>query len=100
MKKNMEWVIQSLNSERIQIRIDARSYNILQKAASLEYESLSDFIKTASLAKAKKSIELHEKFILSEVDWENFLDNLANPPPLNKNLRKAFKKYLDATSNA
>ena len=86
--------------ERIQIRIDSVTYNILKKAASFSHASLSAFVKEASLVTAKEVIKEYENLSLSYKDWELFLGALENPPTPNSKLQAALKKYKDSTSNA
>ena len=83
--------------ERIQIRIDHTSYDILKKAASFSHASLSAFIKEASLVAAKEIIKEKEIFSLSDDDWKLFLNALETPPRPNINLKKALKYYKDST---
>ncbi|WP_253308545.1 MULTISPECIES: DUF1778 domain-containing protein [unclassified Rickettsia] len=90
----------SLKSERMQIRIDFDSYNILKQAASFSHETLSSFIKNVSLIKAKEIINEHENIYLSKDDWSKFLEVLENPPLPNENLKNALKKYRKSAGHA
>ena len=80
---------------RLQIRIDAPSRKILQKAADYACKPLSEFVVANSLA-AERVIEEHEKIALSDADWKVFFDTLNNPPKPNRELKSAFERYKQA----
>ena len=66
---------------RLQMRLDAASKGVLQRAASYRRKTVSQFV----LATA-----------LSSADWSIFFNALVDPPPPNAELRKAFAKYQKA----
>ena len=78
---------------RVNLRIDADSKKKLERAAAYAGSSLSDFVLTNALAAAGRMIEEREKIVLSEADWEVFLDALEKPAKPNKRLRDALKRY-------
>lgn len=81
----------------MQIRIDARSKKIIQKAADCSHEPLSQFVVSNALDAAERVIEKHEKINLSQADWNIFFDALDHPPKPNRKLKSAFKRYHQAS---
>jgi uncharacterized protein (DUF1778 family) len=79
-----------LKQERLHIRLDAASKQILEKAAGYCHKKLSDFVLSQSLAAAENIISEHEQITLSNTDWELFLDVLENPPAKNAKLKEAL----------
>ena len=85
--------------ERMHIRLDTFAKQKLEKAASYQHKTLSDFVLTQALSSAEEVIQARDKLTLSESDWEVFMDALENPPQLNQRLQKALKKHQDSVIN-
>lgn len=84
--------------ERIQIRIDVESYNMLQRAAKLSHANLSSFIKEVSLHAAKDIIKENENMVLSDRDWNIFMNALESDAGPNEKLKKALQNYNNSTN--
>lgn len=85
----------TIKSERIQLRIDAYSREILQKAADYSDKPLGQFVVANALDAAEQIIGEREQINLSEADWNIFFDALENPPKPNRKLKAAFKNYFE-----
>lgn len=83
--------------DRLQVRLDAESKSLLQRAASYRRKTVSQFVLATALEEAEKVIRENEVVTLSDRDWAVFYDLLTNPPAPNAALRKAFAKYKKAT---
>lgn len=83
--------------DRLQVRLDAASKNMLQRAANYRRKTVSQFVLATALEEAEKVIRENEVVSLSSADWTIFFDALTNPPPPNAALRKAFARYRKAT---
>ena len=84
--------------DRLQVRLDARAKNVLQRAASYRHKTVSQFVLGSALDEAEKVIRENEAVTLSAPDWKVFFDALTNPPAPNAALRKAFANYKKATA--
>lgn len=82
--------------ERLQVRLDAETKGVLQRAASYRHKTLSQFVLSTAMEEAERVIEENEVVTLSSPDWTVFYDALTNPPKPNAALRKAFKRYRTA----
>jgi len=83
--------------DRLQVRLDAESKSVLQRAASYRHKTVSQFVLATALEEAERVIRENETVTLSGPDWKLFYDALTNPPAPNPALRKAFAKYKKAT---
>jgi uncharacterized protein (DUF1778 family) len=83
--------------DRLQVRLDAESKSVLQRAASYRHKTVSQFVLATALEEAERVIRENEIVTLSGSDWKLFYDALTNPPAPNPALRKAFAKYKKAT---
>jgi uncharacterized protein (DUF1778 family) len=86
-----------IKDDRLQVRLDAASKAVLQRAASYRHKTVSQFVLATALEEAEKVIRENEVVTLSGPDWKIFYDALTNPPAPNAALRKAFAKYKKAT---
>jgi uncharacterized protein (DUF1778 family) len=86
-----------IKEDRLQVRLDAASKGVLQRAANYRRKTVSQFVLATALEEAEKVIRENEVVSLSSADWTIFFDALTNPPPPNAALRKAFAKYQKAT---
>lgn len=85
-----------IKDDRLQVRLDAESKSVLQRAASYSHKTVSQFVLATAMEKAEKIIRENEAVALSGRDWKVFYDALTNPPAPNPALRKAFARYKKA----
>jgi uncharacterized protein (DUF1778 family) len=79
--------------DRLQLRLDARSKRILQRAANYRRKSLTQFVLSTALEEAEKVVREETVVTLTEPDWNIFYEALTNPPAPNAALRKAYRRY-------
>ncbi|MCW5732105.1 MAG: DUF1778 domain-containing protein [Alphaproteobacteria bacterium] len=79
--------------DRLQVRLDARSKSVLQRAASYRHKTVSQFVLATALEEAERVIRENENVTLSGPDWKVFYDALTSPPAPNAALRRAFARY-------
>jgi uncharacterized protein (DUF1778 family) len=82
--------------DRLQVRLDAQSKGILQRAANYRRKTVSQFILSTALEEAERVIRENEVVTLSGRDWKAFFDALTSPPAPNAALREAFSRYRRA----
>jgi uncharacterized protein (DUF1778 family) len=85
-----------VKEDRLQVRLDAASKGVLQRAASYRRRTVSQFVLASAMEEAEKVIRENEVATLSAADWAVFFEALTHPPPPNAALRKAFAKYKKA----
>ena len=70
-------------SNRIDLRVSQEQKDLLETAASIKGISLSAYLLSNCLEKAKADIAKHQKLVLSDRDRDLFLSLIANPPQPN-----------------
>lgn len=76
---------------RLGFRLDGRTKELVERAATLERRKLTDYCLTALTEAAERTIARHETLVLSGQDRAIFFDALVNPPKANARLKKAFR---------
>ena len=76
---------------RLGFRVDRATKLRIERAASLEKRSVTDFCLSALADAAEKTISRYDAFLLSERDRTVFFDALMRPPKPNARLKRALK---------
>ena len=80
-------------NERINLRLKPSTKNLLERAASFEGKTVSNFILSSALAHAEKTVHEHEVMSLNARDAETFFNALATPVRFNSKLLAAFEEH-------
>lgn len=78
---------------RLNIRCDARTRQLLDKAAAYAHVSVSEFVLSHALASAEQVVQEHESITLTPVDFQAFLAALDKPAEPNAALQRAFDRH-------
>lgn len=82
-----------VKSDRINLRLKSDAKRMLERAAGFEGQTISKFVLSSALARAKKTIQEHETMRLNAKDSEAFLNALSDPIRFNTNLAAAFEEH-------
>src|SRR6185312_5632852 len=74
---------------RLGLRVDTKTKSLVERAAKLESQTVTDFCLIALRDAARNAIEWHAALVLSEADRATFFDALVHPPKPNARLRRA-----------
>jgi len=86
--------------ERLEARITKEAKDLFQTAADLEGRTLTDFVVTAALEAARRTIQHSDLIRLTARDQERFVEVLLGPQEPNAKLREAAARYRKvATKN-
>jgi len=66
---------------------------MLERAASFEGKTVSKFILSSALDRAKRTIKEHDSMSLNAQDSEAFFNAVAEPVQFNSKLTAAFDKH-------
>ncbi len=88
----------TLKESRLNIRCDSHTRQLLDKAASYEHVSISEFVLSNALASAERVVQNHESITLKPKDFEAFLVALDKPSKPNAALKRAFNRHADQVS--
>ena len=78
---------------RIDVRVKQEQKELLERAASIKGMSLSAYLLSNSLEKARVEIEQQKKLVLSDRDRDLFIALMSEPPEPNQALVEAMEKY-------
>lgn len=81
--------------ERLETRVSAEEKALLQRAAGLENQSVTDFVRSSARQAAIETIRRHETMTLSAEESARFIDALMNPPAADTGLREAAQAHHD-----
>ena len=79
--------------ERINIRLKGSAKRALERAASLEGKTVSQFVLNSALAQAEKAIQEHAVMRLNAQDAEAFFSALSQPVRFNNKLAAAIAEH-------
>jgi len=82
-----------MKGERLEARIPSQVKAIIQKAAELQGQTLTDFVLASTTKAAREVIREQELLELCETDQIAFARSLLNPPKANPALKKAASEY-------
>jgi len=83
----------SLKSQRLMARISAEQKRLLQRAADIRGQTLTEFVVSAAQEAATRAVVDQEVIELSLRDSEAFAKGMIEPPPIGASLRNAAKRY-------
>lgn len=80
-------------NERINLRLKQNAKVLIERAASFEGKTVSNFILSSALARAEKTLLEHESIQLTEQDARVFFEALAKPVEFNAKLTAALEEH-------
>jgi len=84
-----------IRAERLEARVTAEQKDLIERAATLQGRTVTDFVLTSVQDAARRAIEEHHQLALSVRDSETFIDALLNPKPVNNRLRDTIRRYRE-----
>lgn len=82
-----------MDTTRLDIRLQPDTKKLIQQAAALRNQSVTQFVVSTLTAAADNAVAEHSRTVLSDRDRDLFLKLLDDPPEPNAALRKAAKSY-------
>ena len=67
-------------SEKLDVRLTPEAKRILQSAATVVHQSVSEFVLQSALARAEETLPDRQRFRLDTERWAAFQNALAAPP--------------------
>jgi len=86
-------VLPRQRDQRLEARITADQKALIERAASVQGRTVTDFVIAALQEAAKQAIAEHTVWKLSQEQQKVFIDALLEPPLPNAKLRDAHKRY-------
>ena len=85
----------NVKRDRMHLRLNAKIKRKLERAATYEETSISDFVLGQAVAAAERIIKAHETTTLSAADWDIFYNALIDPPEPTEKLKAAVRRYRE-----
>jgi len=85
--------ISQSNDDRINLRLKHSVKLTLERAASLEGQTISKFVLNCALTQAKIKIQQHDVMALNASDSQAFFNALASPVKFNSKLIAALQEH-------
>lgn len=85
--------------ERLEARISAETKALCLQAASIQGQSLTDFIVGSTVESALRVVRQYQVIELSRRDQFAFVRSLLNPPQPNQRLQRAAQRYKQVLGN-
>lgn len=83
-------------AERLDFRIPREKKKLIEQAAAVSGQSITDFAIDALCRRAKKVLREEQVLVLSDRDRDRFLEALDNPPSPNAKFRRAAARWKAA----
>jgi uncharacterized protein (DUF1778 family) len=85
--------------ERLEARISAETKALCLQAASIQGQSLTDFIVGSAVESALRVVRQYQVIELSRRDQLAFVKSLLSPPRPNQRLQQAAQRYEQVLGN-
>ncbi|EFB2343655.1 DUF1778 domain-containing protein (plasmid) [Escherichia coli] len=82
----------ALKKQRIDLRLTDDDKSIIEEAAAMSNQSITQFMVSSASERAVKVIEQHRRLVLSEESWNLVMDAISNPPVPNDKLKRAANR--------
>lgn len=87
-------------AERLEARLTVEQKELLQRAASLQGRSLTDFVIDSAQAAALRTVREYEILRLNARDSEAFVTALLDAPEPGERLKAAYGRYRQRADSA
>jgi len=84
-------------SVRLDMRLDTGTKTLIERAAAITGQTLTDFALSNLVQSAMATIERHERLMMTDRDRDRFLKALDRPPKPLPALAKAARRHTLAT---
>lgn len=82
----------ALRKQRIDLRLTDDDKNIIEEAAALSNQTVTQFMVSSASERAAAIIEAHRRLILNNESWNLVMDAISHPPAPNEKLKRAAKR--------
>jgi uncharacterized protein (DUF1778 family) len=82
----------ALKKQRIDLRLNEDDKSMIEEAAAMTNQSVSQFMVSTASERAAEVINQHRRLILNEESWNLVMDAISNPSAPNDRLKRAAKR--------
>lgn len=84
-----------LKKQRIDLRLNEDDKNMIEEAAAMTNQSISQFMVSTASERAAEVINQHRRLILNEESWDLVMDAISNPPLPYDRLKRSAKRLQE-----
>ncbi|EBI1480089.1 DUF1778 domain-containing protein [Salmonella sp. NW805] len=85
----------ALKKQRIDLRLNEDDKHMIEEAAAMTNQSISQFMVSTASERAAEVIDQHRRLLLNEESWNLVMDAITNPPVPNERLKRAAKRLRE-----
>lgn len=85
----------ALKKQRIDLRLNEDDKHMIEEAAAMTNQSISQFMVSTASERAAEVIDQHRRLLLNEASWNLVMDAITNPPVPNDRLKRAAKRLQE-----
>jgi len=85
----------ALKKQRIDLRLNEDDKHMIEEAAAITNQSISQFMVSTASERAAEVIDQHRRLLLNEESWSLVMDAITNPPVPNDRLIRAAKRLQE-----
>ena len=82
----------ALKKQRIDLRLNDEDKSMIEEAAAMTNQSVTQFMLSSASERAAEVIEQHRRLILNEESWGLVMNAISNPAMPNERLKQAAKR--------
>ena len=84
-----------LKKQRIDLRLTNEDKSIIEEAAAMTNQTITQFMVNSASERAAEVIEQHRRLFLEKASWDVVMEAISNPPTPNDRLKRAAKRLQD-----
>ncbi|WP_079964717.1 DUF1778 domain-containing protein [Salmonella enterica] len=85
----------ALKKQRIDLRLNEDDKHMIEAAAAMTNQSISQFMVSTASQRAAEVIDQHRRLLLNEESWNLVMDTITNPPAPNDRLKRAANRLRE-----
>ncbi|EAN4380545.1 DUF1778 domain-containing protein [Salmonella enterica subsp. enterica] len=85
----------ALKKQRIDLRLNEDDKHMIEEAAAMTNQSISQFMVSTASERAAEVIDQHRRLLLNEASWNLVMDAITNPLVPNDRLKRAAKRLQE-----
>ena len=82
----------ALKKQRIDLRLTDDDKSMIEEAAAITNQSVTQFMLNSASERAAEVIEQHRRMVLNEQSWSLVMEAITQPPAPNDRLKRAAKR--------
>ncbi len=87
--------MQALKKQRIDLRLTDDDKHIIEEAAALSNQTITQFMVSSASERAAQVLEQHRRLILNEESWRLVMDAISHPPTPDDRLKRVANRLED-----